>query len=288
MFNNYLKVTIRNIFKNKIYSFINIAGLAIGLAGFILITILIKNELSFDSFHKNGDRIYRVVEIQNQDNIGKLKVAVTMGPLATAMKDYFSGVENSARMVPAPPMFCKIGDKGFYEKDISFADPSIFDIFTIPFIEGNPKTALLSPFSIVLTKSAAHKYFGNDDPLGKALTISSIFGKNDYKITGVIKDYPKNSNMYFTMLASYNTMEHYVSWLNTWDNNTLATFVLLKEEFLLNKLIISLQNLFIITFHLILKQVSNPICKCIYNNLRTFIFIPAILFIKLTVKTREA
>lgn len=229
MFNNYLKVTIRNIFKNKIYSFINIAGLAIGLAGFILITILIKNELSFDSFHKNGDRIYRVVEIQNQDNIGKLKVAVTMGPLATAMKDYFSGVENSARMVPAPPMFCKIGDKGFYEKDISFADPSIFDIFTIPFIEGNPKTALLSPFSIVLTKSAAHKYFGNDDPLGKALTISSIFGKNDYKITGVIKDYPKNSNMYFTMLASYNTMEHYVSWLNTWDNNTLATFVLLKR-----------------------------------------------------------
>ena len=228
MFKNYIKIAIRNIFKNKIYSFINVIGLAIGLAGFILITILIKNELSYDTFHKKADRIYRVVEIQNQDNIGKIKVAVTMGPLAKAMKDYFAGVENSARMVPSPPIFCKIGVKGFYEKDVSFADPSVFDVLTIPFIEGNQKTALVSPFSIVLTKSAANKYFGNEDPLGKTLTISGIFGTEDYNITGVIKDYPKNSNMSFTMLGSYSTMEHYVSWIKQWNNNTLATFVLLK------------------------------------------------------------
>lgn len=228
MLKNYLKVAIRNIYKNKIYSFINVIGLAVGLAGFILITILIKNELSYDTFHKQSDRIYRVVEIQNQDNIGKIKVAVTMGPLAKAMKDYFAGVENSARMVPSPPIFCKIGVKGFYEKDVSFADPSVFDVLTIPFIEGNQKTALVSPFSIVLTKSAANKYFGNEDPLGKTLTISGIFGTEDYNITGVIKDYPKNSNMSFTMLGSYSTMEHYVSWIKQWNNNTLATFVLLK------------------------------------------------------------
>ncbi len=228
MLKNYIKVAIRNIYKNKIYSFINVIGLAVGLAGFILITILIKNELSYDTFHKQSDRIYRVVEIQNQDNIGKIKVAVTMGPLAKAMKDYFAGVENSARMVPSPPIFCKIGVKGFYEKDVSFADPSVFDVLTIPFIEGNQKTALVSPFSIVLTKSAANKYFGNEDPLGKTLTISGIFGTEDYNITGVIKDYPKNSNMSFTMLGSYSTMEHYVSWIKQWNNNTLATFVLLK------------------------------------------------------------
>ena len=229
MFANYLKVALRNILRNKVYSFINIIGLAIGLAGFILITILIKNELSYDSFHKKSERIYRVVEIQNQEKIGKIKVAVTMGPLAKAIKDYFPGVENTTRMVPSPASFCKIGDNGFYEKNISFADPSIFDIFTIPFIEGDPETALASPFSIVLTQSAAYKYFGNNDPLGKTITMSSIFGTNDYKITGLIKDYPKNSNMYFTMLGSYSTMEHYVSWLNQWDTNTLATFVLLKQ-----------------------------------------------------------
>ena len=90
MLKNFIKIAFRNILKNKIYSFINISGLAIGLAGFILITILIKNELSYDSFNKKADRIYRVVEIQNQENIGKLKVAVTMGPLAPAVKRIFS------------------------------------------------------------------------------------------------------------------------------------------------------------------------------------------------------
>ncbi|MEJ2616252.1 MAG: hypothetical protein P8Z35_14945, partial [Ignavibacteriaceae bacterium] len=95
MLKNYLKIALRNIFKNKIYSFINIIGLAVGLAGFILISILIKNELSYESFQKKGDRIYRVVEIQNQEGIGHLKVAVTMGPLSPALKNYFPGIENT-------------------------------------------------------------------------------------------------------------------------------------------------------------------------------------------------
>ncbi len=229
MLKNYFKIAFRNIFKNKVYSFINIFGLAIGLAGFILISILIKNELSYDSFNKNADRIYRVVEIQNQENIGKLKIAVTMGPLAPALKEYFPDVEYSARIVPSPPLFCKSGDKGFYEENISFADPSIFNILTIPFIEGNPETALASPFSIVLTQSIANKYFGEQDPLGKTIRINSIFGAADYKVTGLIKDYPENSHIYFNMLGSYSTMEHYVSWLKKWDTNTLATYVLLRK-----------------------------------------------------------
>ena len=229
MLKNYFKIAFRNIFKNKVYSFINIFGLAIGLAGFILITILIKNELSYDNFQKKGNRIYRVVEIQNQANIGKIKVAVTMGPLAPAMKDYFPEVESSARIVPSPSLFCKIGIKGFYEKNVAFADPSIFNILTIHFIEGNPKTALKSPFSVVLTQSMASKYFGDESPLGKTISISGIFGTADYKVTGLIKDYPQNSNIYFDMLGSYSTMEHYVSWLKKWNNNTLATYVLLKK-----------------------------------------------------------
>ncbi len=229
MIKNYFKVEYRNIFKNKFYAFINIFGLAIGLTGFILISILIKNELGYDSFNKKADRIYRVVEIQNQANIGKLKVAVTMGPLAQAVKDYFPQVEETARIVPSQTLFCKIGNKGFYEKEISFADPSIFKIFTIPFIQGDPNTALKEPFSIVLTQSMAKKYFGDEDPLGKSISISGIFGTADYKITGIMKDYPQNSNIYFEALGSYSTMEHYVSWLKNWDTNTLATYVLLKK-----------------------------------------------------------
>ncbi len=230
MLKNYLKIAFRNILKNKIYSFINIFGLAIGLAGFILITILIKNELSYDSFNKKADRIYRVVEIQNQENIGKLKVAVTMSPLAPALKEYFPDVENSARIAPAPALFCKVQDKGFYEKEAAFADPSIFEIFTIPFIEGNPSTALESPFSLVLTKSISEKYFGNNSPLGKTIKISTIFGTSDYKVTGLIKDYPENSNINFAMLCSYSTMQKYLNWLDNWRNNTLATYVLLKKN----------------------------------------------------------
>ena len=230
MLKNFIKIAFRNILKNKIYSFINIFGLAIGLAGFILITILIKNELSYDSFNKKADRIYRVVEIQNQENIGKLKVAVTMGPLAPALKEYFPDVENSARIAPAPALFCKVQDKGFYEKEAAFADPSIFDIFTIPFIEGNPNTALESPFSIVLTKSISEKYFGNNNPLDKTIRISTIFGTNDYKVTGLIKNYPENSNINFAMLCSYSTMQKYLNWLDNWRNNTLATYVLLKKN----------------------------------------------------------
>ncbi len=229
MFKNYIKIAVRNIFKNKVYSFINIFGLAIGLAGFILITILIKNELSYDSFNKKADRIYRVVEIQNQENIGKLKVAVTMGPLGPALKEYFPEVESSVRLIPSPPLFCKAGEKGFYEKNVSFADSSVFGIFTIPLIEGDPKTALRDPFSIVLSQSAAVKYFGNANPIGRTIRISGIFGKDDYKVTGLMKDYPQNSNLNFDILGSYSTMEHYVSWLKRWNTNTLATYVLLKK-----------------------------------------------------------
>lgn len=229
MLKNYLKVAVRNLFKNKVYSIINVTGLAIGLAGFILITILIRNELSYDSFNKKAGRIYRVVEIQNQKGIGKLDIAVTMSPLAPAMKNYFPEIENTARLSPSSTLFCKIGDKGFYEKDVSFADPSIFKIFTIPFIEGDPSTALNAPFNLVITQSVAKKYFGDQDPLGKTIKIYSTFGADDFKVTGVIKDYPENSHIYFTMLGSYKTMEHYISWINEWGTNSLGTYVLLKK-----------------------------------------------------------
>ncbi len=229
MFKNYFKIAFRNILKNKVYSFINIAGLAIGLAGFILISILIKNELSYENFHKKGDRIYRVVEIQNQEGIGRLNVAVTMGPLSPALKSYFPEIENSTRLKPAPSVFCKIGSEGYYEDGLSFAESSVFDIFTIPFIEGDPKTALNAPQSLVISQSTAKKYFKNEDPIGKTLSFHTVFGVFDLTVTGVIKDYPKNSHIFFDMLAPYKLLENSLSWLKSWNTNSLATYVLLKK-----------------------------------------------------------
>jgi putative ABC transport system permease protein len=236
MLKNYLKIALRNIFKNKIYSFINIIGLAVGLAGFILISILIKNELSYESFQKKGDRIYRVVEIQNQEGIGHLKVAVTMGPLSPALKNYFPEIENTTRLKPAPSVFCKIGSEGYYEDGLSFAEPSVFDIFTIPFIEGDPKTALNAPQSLVISQSTAQKYFKNEDPIGKTISFHTVFGVFNLTVTGVIKDYPKNSHIFFDMLAPYKLLENSFSWFKSWNTNSLATYVLLKKGVNVNEI----------------------------------------------------
>ena len=230
MIKNYLKFALRNIMRNKIYSFINIIGLAIGLTGFVLISILINNETSYDSFQTKANRIYRAVEIQKQENIGNLKIAVTMGPLAKALKEYFPSVEQTARMMPFATAFYKVGNKGFYENDISLADPSLFDIFTIPFIEGDPSNALKNPYSMVITREMAEKYFGNEDPLNKSIRISSWMGVNDFLVTGVIEDYPKNSFIYFKGLISFVTMENRAKWLENWNNNSLATYILLKDK----------------------------------------------------------
>ncbi len=229
MLKNYWKIAFRNILKNKIYSFINIAGLGIGLAGFILITILIKNELGYESFNKKADRIYRVVEIQNQEGIGKLNVAVTMGPLARALKDYFPEIEKSARMLPVPSVFCKIGQTGFYENGLSFADPQVFDIFTIPFVEGDAATALNNPNSLIISQSLAKKYFNNQDPIGKVITVSYILGTADFTVTGVIKDYPKNSHIFFNMLGSLKFLDSSFPWLKSWNTNSLGTYILLNK-----------------------------------------------------------
>jgi putative ABC transport system permease protein len=229
MIKNYLRVAIRNLLRSRTYSFINIAGLAVGLAGFILISIFIKNELSYDAFNVKADRIYRVVEIQDFPGIGKQDVAVTMGPLAPALRNYFSQVQDAVRILPVPSSTCKIGSTGFYEKSISFADPSIFNVFTFPLIEGDPKTALENPYSLVITQSIAGKYFGNADPVGKTIRLDFGLGPHDYAITGVMKDCPQNSHLYFEMLGSFKTLENSIPNLRQWGDNWLATYVLLKK-----------------------------------------------------------
>ncbi len=229
MFKNYLKIAIRNLIKNKTYSFINIAGLAIGLAGFILISTFIKNELSYDTFHKNADRIYRPVEIQYPPKIASQHVAVTMGPLAKALKEDFPEVEKAARIWPVGTAFLRFGNTQFYERGVAFADGELFDIFTIPFINGDPKTALAEPYSLVINEEVAEKFFPNEDPMGKSIQLENWTGGHEFTITGVIKNYPRNSHVSFRMLGSFNTFEEKFSWLKSWHSNSMATYILLQN-----------------------------------------------------------
>ncbi len=145
MLANYLKIAFRNLTKNKAYSSINICGLAIGLACFILIASYIKNELSYDNFHENAERIYRPYGIHERPGIGVQRNAVTPGPLGPALARDFSEVVSATRVRPMFTMFCKVGDEGFYEQDGAYADPSIFEIFTIPLVNGDPANALTEP-----------------------------------------------------------------------------------------------------------------------------------------------
>lgn len=229
MLKNTLKITLRTLRHNKIYSLINILGLAIGFACFILITTFIRNELSYDTFHENAERIYRPVEIQRHQGVGTQDVAVTMGPLAPALKQDFPQIIEAGRIDPAGTIFCRLGEKGFYESGLAYADPGFLRIFTIPFVDGDPATALNAPNSLVISRAVAEKYFGTQDPMGQALTVHHSRGVDDYVVTGVMENYPKNSHLRFDMLASYITLEPHIPWLSSWGTNTLATYVLLED-----------------------------------------------------------
>ncbi|MCI0692797.1 ABC transporter permease [candidate division KSB1 bacterium] len=229
MFTNYLKITLRNLRHNKIYSFINIAGLAIGLACFILISNFVKNELSYDNFHEKAGRIYRAIGIHNRPGLGTVHNAVTPGPLAPALKSDFPQIASAVRIRPLFTVFCQFGEKGFYESDGAITDPAIFDIFTIPLKNGDPQTALNNPYSLVLNEDLAHKYFGDENPLGKTMSVHNNAGVDNYTITGVMKNYPENSHLKFSMLTSFVTFAERDPWLRSWNNNSLATYVLLQE-----------------------------------------------------------
>lgn len=229
MFKNYLKIAFRNLRNNKVYSFINIAGLAVGLASFILISTFIKNELNYDNFHENADRVYRAVGVFNRPGLGRVDNAVTPGPLAPAMAADFSQVASATRIRPLFTVFCKVGDKGFYESDIAMTDPAIFDIFTIPLRSGDPKTALSNPNSLVIDAELAQKYFGHEDPIGRTISLHSGSGAEDYTVTGVMEKYPENSHLAFSALASLVTIENQQSFLTNFNSNSVATYILLQE-----------------------------------------------------------
>ena len=224
MFKNYLKITWRNIVRQRANSFINIVGLATGMTACILILMWVQHELSFDKFHENADDIYRVVENQYYAGGEIFPVAVTPSALAPALKEQFPEIIKTTRFSFRGSII-KYGDKIFDELG-GFADPDFLKIFTFPFIKGDPETALSDPHAIVLTEEIAEKYFGNDDPIGKTLRINN---RDDFKVSGVIKNIPVNSHLEFDFLAPFVYLEELGRSMDDWGSNSYYTYVLLRK-----------------------------------------------------------
>ncbi len=200
MIKNYIKIAWRNILRYKGFSLINILGLAIGLTCCVLVGLFIMDEVSYDRYHKDADRIYRVVKDFVNDDGSKLPDATTPPAIGAAIQKDIPEIENVARLMPGwgGKFYVRNGDKRFIEENVYRADSSIFDVFTFRFINGNPKTALKDLNSIVLTESMAKKYFGSENPMGKTLQIDDW---DPAIVSAVIEDLPENSHFKFDILA---------------------------------------------------------------------------------------
>ncbi|MFC2139331.1 FtsX-like permease family protein [Bacteroidota bacterium] len=236
MFNNYFKIAFRNMLKQKSYSLINISGLALGIAVTILILLYVRAELSYDTFNEKADRIYRL-ERQSLNADGAVRYqGITLAPSFTIyLEKDFPEFEHIARIYRTQTRV-ECGEKNFAEDNIFFAEDDIFEIFTLPMIKGNPKTALTSPFSIVISESIARKYFGNEEAMGKELLI----WEDAYHVTGIIKDTPVYSHIHFDMIpsylslrgigGSYNIKDDYFLGGDNFSDNVTFTYALISEN----------------------------------------------------------
>ncbi len=227
MIKNYLKIALRNLLRNKLYSFLNIGGLALGMAASILILLWVTNEVSYNKFNKRLDRIFLVPQTQHYQTIGDFTVQPTPMPLAQRLKDDYPQVEWATRYEPWLGKRVLSHNDVNFDEQINFADSSFFKFFSFHFLEGDARSALTDPNSIVLTKETATKFFGNEDPVGKSLQMDDTV---DLRVTGVIADVPENSDLQFDGLVPTEVMKYYGINVTQWGSNMIATYVLLKHS----------------------------------------------------------
>ncbi len=222
MIKNYFKIAIRNLWKNKAFSAINIIGLAVGLAVCLLITLYVVDELSYDRYNKNAGRIYRVdADVKFGGN--ELRLAVASDPMGATLKKDYPQVEEYARIYTSEgSKLIKKGNEYIEEEHVANADSTLFNVFTLPAIEGNTKTALNEPNTVVITASAAKKYFGTTDALGKTIEANKV----PYKVTAVIKDIPHNSHFNFDFIFSMKNVDYQ---FGNYLSMNFQTYILLKK-----------------------------------------------------------
>lgn len=222
MIKNLIKTAFRNLLKNKGFTAINVLGLALGLATCLLIVFYVFDELSYDRYNTNADRIYRVNnDIKFGGNVNSY--AVSPAPLAAALKSDFPEIEQVVRFRGRGGFQVKKGNQNIQEYAMVYADPSVFSVFTLPMISGSPATALAEPHSVVITERTAKKYFNRTNVVGQVMTFNDTA---QYKITGVIKNIPKQSHFNFDFFMSMSTIGE--SRDNSWFSSNFNTYILLK------------------------------------------------------------
>lgn len=230
MWLNYLKIAFRNVLKHKLTAAINIVGLSIGLASFILILMYVQDELSYDRYHEDADRIYRLISKHDFEGVGEDAASAPFPVGPTLLSEYPAMIEQTVRVFnfQAPRSLIQLGEKSFNEKKLFFADSNFFNLFNYEFLYGNPETALNESFAVVITKETAKKYFANENPMGKTLRYENRF---DLKVTGVIEKVPSNSHFRWDMMASMASVKTmYRGRLpQTWVWNPCWTYIKLKE-----------------------------------------------------------
>jgi putative ABC transport system permease protein len=241
MFINYLKIAYRNLLKKKVYSFINIFGLGVGMACCVLIFMFVQEELSYDNYHEKGDRIFRVIHGSIPEE------GVTEGegtndfwvwgnaPVGPALKQDFPEIENVVQFSGRADILLSIDDNTQQEEGILFMDSTAFEVFSWELLQGDQKTALAAPYSIVLTESTAKKYFGNENALGQSIKGSDVAGRanaGDYTVTGILADIPSNSHFKFNLLISLNTFRQTRPQIfDDWGYVDTYTYLLVNEQF---------------------------------------------------------
>jgi len=226
MFKNYFKITYRNIVRQKTYSAINIAGLAVGMSCFILISLWVQDELSFDRFHENSDHIYRIVDYEKYSNGEEVHFSQNAAPLGPILKEKYPEILQFTRYRRGEHIV-SYGNKKFNQPGFDFTDPSFFELFSFPLIKGNRETVLSDPFSIVITEEMANKYFGNEEPIGKTLRVDN---RLDFIVSGVVGSVPGNSHIQFNMLVPFQTISEFGYNIDNWRSWAYATYVLLDKN----------------------------------------------------------
>jgi putative ABC transport system permease protein len=224
MFINYLKITLRNIKRHKVFSFINIAGFAIGMAVCLLILIYVRHELSYDKYHKDEERVYRIVLDSRTQTANRIFAPIT-AMVAPTLKNDYPQVEQAARSLITSSRLVRRDNTFFYEERFMYADPELFDVLTIPFIQGNSQKALTRPRTLVISERMSLKYFGYSNPIGETIEINN----ETFEITGIVVNSPENTHLKYDLIASMETLNGWEE-MNNWYSTMFYTYLKLRPN----------------------------------------------------------
>ena len=226
MLRNYLTVAYRDLIRHRVYSAINVVGLAIGIAFSILAFLYVRHEWSFDAFHERADRIYRVYN-RGEVGEGSVATAIMPGPLGPALAEAFPEQMQRVVRIHSTSRTFRYGDRSFRER-IAYVDPGFWDVFTFPLLKGDPKTVLDRKDAIVISEKAARRFFGREDPLGKSISFTRDSEVRQVLISGILKDVPEASSIQFGFLQSFENVEDA---LNTWNmTSNTSIYALLRDR----------------------------------------------------------